>query len=144
MRTAEWLKNKRVEYTLTQGQLAKEIGVNTNTIANIEQGQRLGSAETWGKIEKYFNGESKKLIKMSFDSEEIIEELEQDIEEFGEDNPCILVYKIIDEHIVFTNYDFITEDNPFDPEKELEKGEKYIETSFKYALEVFEAQNKVL
>ena len=81
---------------------------------------------------------------MSFDSEEIIEELEQDIEEFGEDNPCILVYKIIDEHIIFTNYDFITEENPFDPEKELEDGEKFIETSFKYALEVFEAQNKIL
>ncbi|MCM1052436.1 MAG: helix-turn-helix transcriptional regulator [Ruminococcus sp.] len=153
MRTAEWLKNKRVQYSLTQAQLAKAIGVSSYTITNIEQGQRMGSAETWEKIENYFNGETP-TKKISYESTELIEELKRDIEEFGEDHPCILIYKVVEDYILFTNYDFVIEkDNlfpdendpePFNPDKELEQGESYIETTFKYALEVFEAQNKII
>lgn len=142
MRTAEWLKNQRVKHSLTQSQLANKIGISKFAIENIEQGRRMGSAETWEKIENYFeNGET---VKLSYDSSEIIEELKEDILEFGEDNPCILVYKVIDNHIFFTNYDFITEKDPFDPAKELEKDERYIETTFIYALEVLESQNKLI
>lgn len=140
MRTAEWLKNQRVKHSLTQSQLAQKIGISKFSIENIEQGKRMGSAETWEKIENYFcNGET---IQLSFDCSELIEELKEDIEEFGEDNPCILIYKIINDHVFFTNYDFICEEKPFNPKKELEEDEHYIETTFKYALEVFEAQNK--
>lgn len=53
-RTATWLKAMRHERKLTQRELAQAIGVATNSIANIEQGQRKGSDEVWNKIEKYF------------------------------------------------------------------------------------------
>lgn len=140
MKTAEWLKNQRIKHSLTQSQLAQKIGVSKFTIENLEQGRRMGSIETWKKIENYFdNGEK---IQLSYDSSELIEELKADIEEFGEDKPCILVYKIIDEHIFFTNYDFVCDEMPFDPEKELLENEYFIKTTLKYALEVFEAQNK--
>lgn len=141
MRTKEWLKNKRVEYSLTQRQLANKISISPFTIEQIEQGKRMGSADTWKKIENYFNNNDDNLIKLSYDSEDLIEEIKQDIEEFGEDKKCILVYKVVDDYIFFTNYDFITEEMPF-TEDELIQGEKYIETTLKYALEVFESQSK--
>lgn len=142
MHTKEWLKSKRIEYSYTQKQLAHEIGLSPYTIEQIEQGKRLGSAETWEKIETFFNNPNE--TKISYESEELIEELQEDIEEFGENEQCILVYKIIDDHIFFTNYDFIVEEEPFDPKKELQDGEKYIVTTLKYALEVFESQNKII
>lgn len=82
-------------------------------------------------------------INYSYNNEELIDELKRDIDEFGEDHKCILVYKVIDDRIFFTNYDFIVEEDPFDPNKELDDDEKYIVTDFKYALEVFEEQNKL-
>ena len=142
MRTRNWLKEKRNESKLTQRELADKIGLSPFTIEQIEQGKRLGSAETWEKIENFFSEETD--IKISYESEDLIEELKQDIAEFGEDHPCILVYKVIEDYIFFTNYDFITEEDSFNPDKELEKDERYLETTFKYALEVFEAQNKIL
>ena len=142
MHTKEWLKNKRIEYSYTQKQLAHEIGLSPYTIEQIEQGKRLGSADTWEKIEAFFKNPTEP--KLSYESEDLIEELRQDIEEFGEDHPCILVYKVIEDYIFFTNYDFIVEEKPFNPDEELEKDEHYLVTTFKYALEVFEAQNKIL
>lgn len=144
MRTKEWLREKRTQYCYTQRQLAREIGVSPFTIEQIEQGKRLGSVETWEKIENFFKNEDEIDIKVSYESDDLIAELKEDIEEFGEDNPCILVYKIVGNHIIFTNYDFITKEDPFNPDEELEDDEYYIETTFKYALEVFERQNKVL
>ena len=144
MRTKEWLREKRTQYCYTQRQLAREIGVSPFTIEQIEQGKRLGSVETWEKIENFFKNEDEIDIKVSYESDDLISELKEDIEEFGEDNPCILVYKIVGNHIIFTNYDFITKEDPFNPDEELEDDEYYIETTFKYALEVFERQNKVL
>ncbi len=142
MRTRNWLKEKRNESKLTQRELADKIGLSPFTIEQIEQGKRLGSAETWEKIENFFSEETD--IKISYESEDLIEELKQDIAEFGEDHPCVLVYKVIEDYIFFTNYDFITEEDSFNPDKELEKDERYLETTFKYAFEVFEAQNKIL
>ena len=144
MRTREWLKEKRNESKLTQRELADKIGLSPFTIEQIEQGKRLGSADTWEKIENYFSKENDFETKISYESNDLINELKKDIEEFGEEHPCILVYKVVDDYIFFTNYDFITDELPFDPNKELKKDEHYLETTFKYALEVFEAQNKIL
>lgn len=81
-------------------------------------------------------------INYSYDNEEIINELKRNIEEFGENHKCILVYKVIDNKIFFTNYNFIEEEGFFNLKKELDKDEKYIVTDFKYALKLFEEQNK--
>jgi DNA-binding XRE family transcriptional regulator len=51
-RTAAWLKQRRREKSLTQRQLAEDIGVTTSAIANIEQGQRRGSTAVWERIER--------------------------------------------------------------------------------------------
>ncbi len=140
MRTKEWLINKRKEKGITQQQLADSIDLSRYAIENIEQGRRMGSVDTWDKIESFFEDEEN--IRLSYDSEDLIDELQKDIAEFGEDWPCILVYKEIYGYIVFTNYDFITDEKPFEPKKELQKDEKYIESTLKYALDVFTVQNK--
>lgn len=142
MKTKEWLKEQRVKYSLTQQQLANEIGISRFAIENIEQGRRLGSVETWNKIENYFENSNDDLINISYNSNDLIEELKTDIEEFGEEHECILIYKVVNDNIIFTNYDFICEEEPFNPDKELLENEYYLETTFKYALEVFENQNK--
>ena len=144
MRTKEWLKEKRIEYSLTQSQLANKIGVSHYTIEQIEQGKRLGAPETWEKIENFFKDPTKQNIKVSYESEELIAEIKNDIKESSKDFPYILLYNIIDTQIIFVNYDFITKEDPFIPEKELLEDEKYIKTTLEYALEVFEAQNKIL
>ena len=62
MKTKEWLKEQRVKYSLTQQQLANEIGISRFAIENIEQGKRLGSVDTWEKIENYFSNVDDNLI----------------------------------------------------------------------------------
>ena len=54
MKTKEWLKEQRVKHSITQNQLANKIGVSRFAIENIEQGKRLGSVDTWDKIENYY------------------------------------------------------------------------------------------
>ena len=144
MRTSKWLKEMRKKFNISQKQLSEESGVNKLTIENLEQGRRKGSEKTWNLIETYFNKKnSDSTINISYDSENLIEELKQDIEEFGEDCKCILIYKIEKNHFVFTNYDFIVEEDIFNPKKELKKGEFYLITNLKYALEIFEKQNEI-
>ncbi|MDR1189518.1 MAG: helix-turn-helix domain-containing protein [Bifidobacteriaceae bacterium] len=55
-RTGAWLKQRRREKGLTQRQLAEAIGVTTSAIANIEQGQRRGSAALWDRIAPVLSG----------------------------------------------------------------------------------------
>lgn len=125
MKTKEWLKEKRTEKGLTQQELAEKLGFSVFTIENIEQGKRLGSADTWTKIENFFDDDEPKI---SFESNDLIEEIKKDIEEFGEDETCFLIYKIINNNIIFVNYDFDVEEDffgdeikPFDPKKDLKK-----------------------
>lgn len=143
MRTKEWLIKNRTKYVLTQRQLAAKIGVSAYTIENIEQGKRLGSVETWNKIENFFKNSELEKENTSYDSTDLIEELTSDIEEFGDNHACILIYKVVNDCIVFTNYDFIVEEDKFDAKKELDENEKYIVTTLKYALDVFKNQNKL-
>lgn len=141
MRTKEWLKNERKKKGISQQELSNLCGVNKFTIENIEQGRRMGSAETWEKIENFFGNNEPKI---SYESDELIEDIKEDIKEFGEDDVCYLIYKVVDEHIIFTYYVLENdEEMPFDPKKDLEKDEKYMKTCLNYALEVFEAQNKL-
>lgn len=141
IRTKEWLVNQRIKYSLTQAQLALKSGVNKYTIENIEQGKRLGSLETWEKLEKFFNSDEVE-VNYSYDCNDLIEEIKADIKECGEDKECYLFYKIEHDRIIFTNYDFIVEEKPL-TEDDFKEGEKVIVTTLKYALEVFENQNKI-
>ena len=142
MRTKDWLIKKRTHYDLTQKQLANEIDISPYTIENIEQGKWLGSADTWEKIENYFEEDNS--VSVSYDSDKLIEEIENDISEFGENYSCILFYKTYNDYIIFTDYTFNCEEDPFNPNKELHEGEHYIETTLKYAHDIFKSQNKII
>ncbi len=138
-RTSGWLKEKRKEFNLSQQELAKKSKVSIFAIQNIEQGQRKGSSETWKKLESIFN--NKEDIIYSHDNDELIEELKADIEEFGSNYKCLLFYEIIDDKIIFNDYNFISDDKE---EQEKDKKEKYVETNLGDALLLLEEQNKIL
>ena len=81
-----FLKEYREQLGLTQKEFAERTGVNINTIQNIEQNKRKGSDETWEKILSTME-ENKKNSKFinSIDSEEVIENIKQDIIDLCED-----------------------------------------------------------
>ncbi len=54
MKDKNWLKEQRIKYNLTQGELAEKINLSKATIENIEQGKRLGDETTWNRIETFF------------------------------------------------------------------------------------------
>lgn len=137
MKTKEWLKKNRKLLKLTQKELAEKLNLSADAIRQIESGRRFGAVETWKKIEDFFE----RGIEFSYGCEELIEKITQDIEEFGENERCILIYKVIDNNILFINYDFIVKKELL--KTELEKDAKYIETNLKYALEIFKEQNKI-
>lgn len=58
MEKSKWLKTMRLKKGLTQKELAEKTGISIHTIANIEQGQRKGSKETWKKILDFFEKEN--------------------------------------------------------------------------------------
>lgn len=49
------LKELRLEHGLKRSELAREIGINPNTLANYEKGARQASYETLIAIADYFN-----------------------------------------------------------------------------------------
>ena len=49
------LKELRLEHGLKRSELAREIGINPNTLANYEKGARQASYETLISIADYFN-----------------------------------------------------------------------------------------
>lgn len=51
----EKLRKLRMEKDLTQGQLAKALGISPSRIGNYEQGTRTPDQATISKIAKYFN-----------------------------------------------------------------------------------------
>ena len=48
------LKKMRIEMGVTQADVAEAIGVGIATYSVIESGKRMGSLETWIKLQKYF------------------------------------------------------------------------------------------
>ena len=69
-RESAWLKAARREKGLTQKELASKIGISVNALSNIEQGQRIGSDETWNKIADFFG--EKEYMKVSIETLENI------------------------------------------------------------------------
>ena len=49
------LKKMRVDMGVSQQDVAQAIGVGISTYSVIENGSRMGSVETWIKLQKYFN-----------------------------------------------------------------------------------------
>ena len=129
MRTRKWLKKMRESFHLTQKQLSEESGINQMTIESIEQGKRKGSERTWLLIEEYFKNKGNGILHLSIDRDDLIYELKEDIEEFGEDCPCVLIYMMANGNFIFTDYNFIPEEKPFNETEELKDGEYYLITN---------------
>lgn len=83
--------------------------------------------------------------KISYDSSELIVELEKDIEEFGPNFECWVWFKTIDGAKVYTDYDFKGE--PLD-DKEIqiakENGEEFEILKSGHLLKKLEQQNEIL
>ena len=88
-----------------------------------------------------FINENKENI--SYECSELIEELKQDIAEFGSSKIVAVWCKEIQGIIVYTNYDYITENQAID-ESELESGEYLKEMTMGALLTALEAQNTIL
>ena len=54
MRT-ERMKILRINHHMTQSDVAEKIGISLSAYNLIENGKRVGSIETWGKIQKFFS-----------------------------------------------------------------------------------------
>lgn len=135
-----WLSKARKEKKMTQKELAKATGINIFTIQNIEQGTRKGSEEIVNKLKSYFENDS---INVSYDCEELIEELKMDIEEFGKDHYMYAMFENIDNKIFLTNYDFITEEKPLTDE-EKEEFALILQLKANDILKILEIQNNVV
>lgn len=82
-------------------------------------------------------------ISYSFDSDKLIEELKQDIAEFG-DIEFYAWYKIVAGVKLYTNYDFPDSDVPVDFSKEVKPGEDIEVIQGKELLEYLIKQNKAV
>ena len=81
-------------------------------------------------------------MKFSYDCENLIEELENDIREFG-DIEMYAFFEKIEGFTILTNYDFIVEETPLESE-ELEEDVIIQILKASKILEILEKQNKIL
>lgn len=135
----ERLKHLREKFGRTKRELSEATGIKETTIDDIEAGAIPGNELEWALIEAYFdyrnNGNG---VIYSYDSDELINEVKEDIELYGENTPCFIIYEIIDDRFIFTDYGLIGEDD-----FELQAGERKVQTTLSEALEIFEKQNKI-
>lgn len=88
----------------------------------------------------FINADGKSI---SFECSELIEELKQDISEFGGEKIVVVWCKEYEGVILYINYDFITEDEPL-KKNELKDGEFLKQMTMSALLHVLEKQNSVL
>ena len=124
------LKEIRTKLKLSQQEFADKVGISIFSVQNIEQGQRKGSSETWNKIQNFLNKDN-----ISYDSEDLIEEIKADIEEFGGDELCYLEYEFLDNHLFFIDYDYCDE---------IKAKENCIIVNLKSALEILRKQDRIV
>lgn len=138
IRTGEWLRKTREEAHLTRPQLSEMTGVSVEMIRSIEIGRRPGSAEVWEAI----NAVLDKGPSLSFDCDDLIQEVLADIHDLGPDYPCLLYYKKEGDLFIFHNY--ALEEDLEDPVFNVQPGEIQIESTLQKAYEIFEYQNRIL
>lgn len=136
--SGEWLRQKRKEAGLTVEELAKACGLSPVSIYKIENGERIGYASTWKKITDFF-----KPVKISVDCDDLISELKEEIEEYGEDEECIVFYSVQEGAIIFYDY-LMPEDMAESYFDEDLQDKSSIRISLKEALELFDAQNQIV
>ncbi len=137
--TGEWVKKARKAAGLTAEQLAEKAGLSLNHIQRIEGGSRLPSPAAMDAIQEALGIW---LENVSFDTEELAAELAADVEEFGADHDCWLIYKPIGHFVCFTDYQPIVAEMPLRKE-ELQPDERAIMTTYGEALEWLKRQDSI-
>ncbi len=66
MRT-EKMKIVRITHNMTQSDVAEKIGISLSLYNLIENGKRVGSIETWKKIQKLFSLSDKEMWSLMKD-----------------------------------------------------------------------------
>lgn len=158
IRTGEWLRKTREEAHLTRPKLSEMTGVSVEMIRSIEIGRRPGSADVW----EVLNAVLDKGPSLSFDCDDLIQEVLADIDDFGPDYPCVLFYKKEGDLFIFHNYALEEDLNPDDSmledeflrlkysKKELKEAfdlqpsEIQIESTLQQAYDIFDYQNRIL
>lgn len=82
-------------------------------------------------------------IKISFECSDLIKELKEDIAEFGGDTVVAVWCKDNSGVTIYTNYDFIDEEQPI-TEKDLDKDEYIEKMTMSTLLILLEKQNEIL
>ncbi len=138
IRTGEWLRKTREEAHLTRPQLSEMTGVSIEMIRSIEVGRRPGSAEVWEALNSVLD----KGPSLSFDCDDLIQEVLADIHDLGPEYPCLLYYKKEGDLFIFGDYAF--EEDLENPVFDVRPGEIQIESTLQKAYEIFEYQNRIL
>lgn len=82
-------------------------------------------------------------MSVSYESEDLIEDLKRDILEFGEDEILYVWTKEIHGVKIYVNYDFIVDEAPVSP-NEIEKDETLTTMKAKDLLRMLEKQNEII
>lgn len=138
IKTGDWLRKRREEERYSRAQLAEMTGLSYDMIRSIELGRRPGSAEVWEAI----NAVLDKGPSLSFDCDDLIQEVLADIHDLGPDYPCLLYYKKQGDLFIFGDY--ALEEDLENPVFDVRPGEIQIESTLQKAYEIFEYQNRIL
>lgn len=138
IKTGEWLKATLDTKGMTQKQLANETGLSVPAISKIILGERYGLPKTWEKIMGVLGQES----ILSVSSTNFINELKKDIELYGSDFAVNAFYTVENGNIVFRDY-LLLEDMNENYGNDLKKM-NMLQITLKEALELFEAQDKIV
>lgn len=85
-------------------------------------------------------------VPVSFESTELIRELERDIKEFGEHETFLVwvrKYPQYDNAEVLVNYDFINDENPI-TDDELGPNERFVKMRADILLDILKKQNELI
>lgn len=139
LKTGEWLKKELAENKITQKELAQTAGLSIPAIAKIISGERMGSPETWRKIQLALERLRGVLQTTSYSSENFIHELQEEIEEYGQDQICNVYYIVHNGNIIFKDY-LLPEDIPGQYGDDL-KAMNMLRITLKEALDLFTEQD---
>ena len=82
-------------------------------------------------------------MKISYESDDLIAELKQDIAAFGGDTVVAVWYREIAGSVIYTNYDFIEPEIPLSKD-EVKSGENITTMTMDALLIALENQNKII
>lgn len=82
-------------------------------------------------------------MSISYECEELIEDLKRDILEFGEDEILYVWMKEIHGVKICVNYDFVVDEDPVSP-NEIEKDETLTTMKAKELLKLLQKQNEII